>query len=121
MLYEEAQGWPNTLLDTRLKRLIRYDEDDERLPVTGLPDTRKQQLVYEAFARMQAHMDNTKPFRVYGTPALFPLDRLRCWVLTNNHRERSTPFPPNYVPIGPGGDEAMAVSSVGMDSNSEHI
>lgn len=119
MLYEEAQGWPNTLSDMRLKRLIRYDEDDDSLPITGLPVTGKRQHVYEAFARMQGHMDNTKTFRVYGTPALFPLDRLRCWVLTNNHRERGTPFPPNYVPIGPSGDEAMSVSSIGMDSNSD--
>ena len=116
LLYREAQGWPNTLSDKRLRTLIRYDQDDDSIPATGLTSTEKQQHVYEAFARMQAHMDNTTTFRIYGTPALFPLDRLRCWVLTNNHRDRATPFPPNYVPIGSSADEAMSVSSIGMDS-----
>ena len=71
---------------------------------------------------MRTHMNNVKSLRVYGMPALFPLDRLRCWVITNNHRNRGTRFPPNHAPIGDGVDhfnETSPVSSLGLDLSSE--
>ena len=82
----------------------------------------KDSIMYKAWARMRTHMNKVKPFRVYNTPALFPLDGLRCWVLTKNHRNSGTRFPLNCVSIGDGVDhfnEASSVSSLGLDLGSE--
>ena len=112
MLYQEAREWPYILLDFRLKELIHYDEDDDGLQLPDFRGIERHQHIIEDWAQMRIHVNEVIPFRVYGTPALFPLDRLRCWVLTNNHCARGTPFPPNYVPIDDGVDRFNETSSV---------
>ena len=77
-------------------------------------DTEKPQRRYEAYARMRARMNNTKPFRVYGIPGLFPLDLLRYCILTSNHHNRHTPFPPGYVSISDG-VECSNTALLGLD------
>lgn len=100
-LFLEAKKWSYSPDNKTLKRLLCFDDDDdERAHRIPPPDILIwDQRRYEKHVRAQ-HERHTLPIRVYGTPALYELDRLKCWVNLNMHRDdHKNPWPPGYICI----------------------
>ena len=105
-LFQEAVRWKHNKSVNLIKKLIRYDkDDDDRIPDLTPEDFSIQRRRYEKRMRNMKRVD-PRPFHVYGTEELYDLDRLRLWARLGRNTNPETPFPPGYVPISDASDLA---------------
>ena len=105
-LLQEAVRWKHNKSVNLIKKLIRYDkDDDDRIPDLTPEDFSIQRRRYEKQMRNMKRVD-PRPFHVYGTKELYDLDRLRLWARLGRNTNPETPFPPGYVPISDASDLA---------------
>ena len=105
-LFQEAVRWKHNKSVNLIKKLIRYDkDDDDRIPDLKAQDFSIQRRRYEKHMRKKKRV-LPRPFHVYGTEELYDLDRLRLWARLGRNTNPETPFPPGYVPISDASDLA---------------
>ena len=105
-LFQEAVRWKHNKSVNLIKKLIRYDkDDDDKIPDLTPEDFSTQRRRYEKHMRTMKRVD-PRPFHVYGTKELYDLDRLRLWARLGRNTNPETPFPPGYVPISDASDLA---------------
>ena len=92
-----------------LKDLIHYEDENNYRNTLDEIEIVREHKRYEHYAR-QKKLCGKRPFHIYGTEELFPLDCLKSWVKLYQHLNPSTPFPPNYKVIT---NESDAVSITG--------
>ena len=100
-LLQEALGYPYALKDTvKMKKYLCFDDDEDpnALKVPAANVITKEWMNYERHV-WKGNSRETQPIRVYGTRELYELDRLKCWVNFNSHKDDSRkPWPPGYTP-----------------------
>lgn len=100
-LLREALGYPYALKDIAImKKYLRFDDDEDpnALKIPAADMIKKEWINYERHV-LKGNSRETQPIRVYGTSELYELDRLKCWVNFNSHKDDSrNPWPPRYTP-----------------------
>ncbi|KAI4184567.1 MAG: hypothetical protein LQ346_006091 [Caloplaca aetnensis] len=101
-LLDEARGWTYAPNERDLKKYLCFDDHDD----AGGLKTPTDYDIYRDWRRYEGHATSwaprhTMPIQVYGTPGLYPLDRLKFWVNLNMHLcHPGQPWPPGYKPQG---------------------
>ena len=116
VLLQEALRYPYALKDiAKMKRYLCFDdeEDPNALKIPAADTIKKEWINYERHV-LKGNIRETQPIRVYGTSELYELDRLKCWVNFNSHKDDSRkPWPPRYTPKWETDDmDNMSMTSV---------
>ena len=111
-LFQGAVRWKHNKSVNIIKKLIRYDkDDDDRVPDLKAEDFSIQRRRYEKYMRKRKRV-LPRPFHVYGTKELYDLDRLRLWGRLGRNTNPETPFPPGYEPISDASDVASVAGTL---------
>ena len=97
-LFQESIRWEHRKSVNHIKKLMHYDNDDDRAPDLNPEDLSIQRRRYENYVYNRTSI-LPRRFHVYGTKGLYDLDRLRLWVRLGQNLNPRTPFPPGYRPI----------------------